>query len=92
MINFCKKTIEELDFLTSSKFAERYILRKCEFYHKFQNELITSSYHGLDFFSNIIKYYEDPDSYRLIFQENRTKKLQSIYEENFITLIKNNKK
>lgn len=84
MLDFSRNAIGELNQLTGKNFARRFISLKSEFYHKFQRGLITSTIHGADFFSNIIRYYGCPEKWI----EGDEK---SIYAENFREIIRRNK-
>lgn len=86
LFQFAVNAKAKLNNAEISQYASLFVQLKSECYHTYQNGLIQSGTHGIDFFSNIIKYWEQPDSYPL-----PKEKIGRIYEENFITLLKQNK-
>lgn len=72
-----------LDNCIPKEFAQLFIKAKTECFHLYQKGLINSSSHGIDFFKNIINFWENPDSY--CNDEKNT------YEYNFVKLLKQNK-
>ena len=80
--------ILNLEKCKKSDFADLYVKYRMESYKIFHNGLILSASHGIDYFNNIIKYYENPDEWLNWGDKDRRK---SIYENNFVLLLKNNK-
>ena len=64
-------------------YAKIFVNAKQEAFHKYNNGIITSSSHGINFFKNIIQYWDNPESY--------CNEPKNIYEYNFVKLIQNNK-
>ena len=83
-----------LDYIDFAKiFIE---LRSFAFDH-YHNGIIISNSHALNYFDNVIKYWDDPDSYYQPsndFKPNNYVKQKYLdnYEYNFVLLLKNNKK
>jgi len=72
-----------LDNCMPKEFARLFIMAKDEFFHLYNKGLINSSSHGIDYFKNIINYWDNPDSY--------CDDEKNIYEYNFVKLLKQNK-
>jgi hypothetical protein len=92
---YAEKTIQILEHLKGVEYAKYFIDRKCKRF-KFFGKQITSTAHGIDFFDNIVKYWDDPDSYLKsikgrIIDKDAIKKGRD-YELNFVLLLKQNKK
>lgn len=80
-VNFAKNKLEN-----SNAFAEDFVNLRIECYRTYQNGLIQSGSHGIEFFDNVIKYYNDPESYPL-----PKDKKGAEYEINFIKFLQLNK-
>lgn len=88
LLEYSIETIETMNQIQSGEeFAKYFVQRKCECYMLFSNGLITSTSHGIDFFNNVIKYWDNPHEYKKTKEKNVVD-----YEYNFVQLIINNKK
>lgn len=92
--DFAKDTVARLDRLKGEEYAKCYVDSCCQCFSIYGG-IITSSSHSVDFFSNIVKYWDDPDSY-LNSIKNRIIDKDAIkngrdYELNFVLLLKKNK-
>lgn len=50
MKNYLSQIVKELDSCDNSKFAELFVSRKMSFARKYQHNLLTSTFLGIDFF------------------------------------------
>lgn len=89
LYQYAIETIERLEVLSGKEFCEQYIERKGECFYKYQNNKVTSNSHGLNFFENIIKYWDEPESYYK--KDSKQRKDIIDYEENFVLILKENK-
>ena len=86
LLEFATETVAEMKSIASKDFAKYFIQRKIICYHRYHGGLITSSAHGIDFFQNIIKFWNEPETYC-----KRQGKAEDDYEYNFVILINKNK-
>lgn len=98
LLEFAKKTIKELEQIKDGDFAAAFVKAKVFCFHNYQNGLVTSNSHGLSYFENIVKYWDDPDSYYTPLDKknnpismDKREKLVGDYEYNFIKILKANK-
>lgn len=70
----------------TTDFKDIYIYWKLVFFKKYHNGLITSSSHGISYFDNIIKYWDNPKDYC-----SMPKKGEDSYEYNFVSILNKNK-
>ena len=98
LLEFSKATVEKFDSITDGTFATTFMQAKSEYYTKYANNIICSNSHGISFFENVIKFWDNPDSY----YQPKDKKGNPIdpakkeipkddYEYNFIRVLKFNK-
>lgn len=88
LYDFAIETKKELDNANSVEYSTLFVNKKIECFNKYHNGLITSNSHGLEFFDNIIKYWNKPDSY---YTKKDISSKNVDYEYNFILILKNNK-
>lgn len=92
LLDFAKSAIQILNNCDADLFADTFIKLKVTYWHEYSNGLICSNSHGINFFDNIVKYWDEPDTYYTRDTKQPKKKQDEIdYEENFIGIIKNNK-
>ena len=98
LLEFAKKTIKELEQIKDGSFAAAFVEAKVFCFHNYHNGLVTSNSHGLGYFENVVKYWDDPDSYYVpkdknnnIVPMNKRDALTQDYEYNFIKILKLNK-
>ncbi len=92
LLEFAKTAITILDTCSADSFAETFVKLKVTYWHEYSNGLVCSNSHGIEFFNNIIKYWDNPDTYYTRDPKQPKKKQDEVdYEENFIGIIKNNK-
>ncbi len=53
----------DLDRCKNKNFAKEFIKMRSEAYKSFHNGLIISNSHGIDYFNNVIKYWDNPLDY-----------------------------
>jgi len=87
MIDFCKEVQKNLNLLRGEEYAKYFVEKKIEFFLAYQNGLITSCFHGIEFFDHIIEYADKPD---LLLKGLNLKKEK--YNMNFVQILKNNSK
>lgn len=92
LLEFAKETVKEMESISSSDFASYFVNRKSEYFKKYSNGLVSSSSHGISFFENVIKFWDNPDSYYTPEEKNINKIGSDDYEYNFIRILKHNKK
>lgn len=78
MKQFCIDAQRILDDSSSAEYAVNYVRLKIEFFHKYQNGLICSMWHGTDWFKNILTALDGID----------IKEPVGEYKKNFEKLIK----
>jgi hypothetical protein len=54
MKKFCEQAIQTLTTSTGHKWAEEYVRLRMEFHRKHGHGLILSTWHGIDFFDNLL--------------------------------------
>lgn len=98
LLEFARETSQKLNSINDSSFASAFIEAKGICFHQYQKGLITSNSHGINFFDNVIKFWDNPDSYYIPKDKkdnpiDTTKKEipKSDYEYNFIRILKLNK-
>ena len=85
---YCIDVIFKLE--NSENFAKTYVDEKMKFFNIYQRKdnIILSSSHGIDFFYNLVKYYDNPDTYIEIPRDSKNKPIGDLkYENNFKKLI-----
>ena len=60
---YAENAIKELNKCEPKDFAKKYIELRTKSFYTFHNKLIISSSHGIDYFSNIIKFIDNPTSW-----------------------------
>jgi hypothetical protein len=88
LLEFAIEADNLLETVSSDLFAITFVQKKMECW-KYNNDLVTSSSHGISFFKNVIKYWDDPDSYYK--QDPKNKNKGEDYELNFVKILKLNK-
>lgn len=78
MKKFCEETIALLNQTHGKKWAEEYVRLRIEFHRKHGHGLILSTWHGIDFFHNVLNGITKGE----IFTEPNGE-----YRNNFIKLI-----
>ena len=61
LIEFAKETIATMETLKGEEYAKYWVDRICLEFHNYGRIIVSSQ--GLDHFPNIVKYWDDPDSY-----------------------------
>jgi hypothetical protein len=87
LLEFSKESVEQLNKLSGTEFAKYFIERKSICFYKYSKQIVTSSSHGINFFDNIIKHWDNPESYC----KKQDKKFGIDYEYNFVEILKSNK-
>jgi hypothetical protein len=83
LLEYAIKIQQDLDSCKHSEFAKLFVESKMQCFNLFHKGLINSNYHGVNFFKNIIKYWNKPELY--------CDDPKNIYEYNFVKLLKQNK-
>ena len=98
LLEFSIKTSKKLNSINDSSFAAVFIEAKGFCFTNYHENLVRSNSHGISYFDNVIKYWDDPDSYYIPKDKNEkpidvTKKEipKDDYEYNFIRILKLNK-
>lgn len=98
LLEFAIKTSEELTLINDNSFATHFIKAKQTCFNKYQNWTITSNSHGISFFDNVIKFWDNPDSYYTPLDKKekpidvtKIEISRDDYEYNFIRILKINK-
>lgn len=98
LLEFAIKTSEELTLINDNSFAVHFIKAKQTCFVEYQNGFITSNSHGISFFDNVIKFWDNPDSYYVPKDKNdkpidisKREMPRDDYEYNFIRVLKFNK-
>lgn len=86
-----------LNDVSDKEFAKEFVLIRGNFFKKFHNDLIISNSHGINYFDNVVKYFENPISYIDGLSEKELEKYKNgkqrdDYEKNFILILLENKK
>lgn len=84
MKRFCETAIEQLDGCDIKEWAPLFVKLKIEFFYRFQNGLICSTTHGVDWFNNVLNCLNG--------QEWDRKEHKGLYEDNFRLLIEQGRK
>lgn len=97
LLEFAKACSALLSCTSDEKFAKEFVLLRGNAFKYFHNELIISNSHGIDYFTNVINYWENPISYIEKLTEKELslyskKKDKDDYEKNFILILIQNKK
>lgn len=88
LLQFATSAAMELDNINNGKdFARRFVELKSCCFRTYQHDLVTSNSHGLDFFHNIVKYWDHPEAYA----KPPEKKSDVDYEWNFVLVLRKNK-
>lgn len=86
MLDFCIEVQNKLDSnLTGEQYAKYFVRKKIEFFHNYSGGLVTSCFHGIDFFKHVVEYHDKPDQF---LKDFKLKKEQ--YNLNFVQILKNN--
>ena len=80
MRDFCHAAIDVLNAAEPSQFGQTFVELRMDFHRKFGNKLIISTWHGLDFFKNVI--------FALDNGAEALNEPKGEYRNNFISLIK----
>ena len=98
LLQFAKETSEKLKLINDNSFAIHFVKAKQTCFNKYQNWYISSNSHGISFFDNIIKFWDNPDSYYTPLDKkgnpidiSKKEILRDDYEYNFIRILKINK-
>ncbi len=98
LLEFAIKTSEELTLINDNSFAAHFIKAKQKCFVEYQNGFITSNSHGISFFDNVIKFWDNPDAYYVPKDKNdkpidisKREMPRDDYEYNFIRVLKFNK-
>lgn len=83
LLKFAKHIQNILDTCESKDFAKIFVEAKSESFRKYHNGMIISTAHGVNFFKNVIQFWDNPELY--------CNKPEQTYEYNFVKIIKNNK-
>ena len=93
LLEYCKNVCAKLETLKGADYVRCFVDSKMECFHLYHNNIITGSFHGINFFENVIKYWDDPESFYIETKENKNvSKDKNNYEYNFVRLIQQNKK
>ena len=84
MKQFCLNAINLLNSANIKDWAVLFVNLRMEFARTYQKELITSTYHGIDFFQNVLDCLNGKK-----WLEPGEPEIKSIYGENFRKLISN---
>lgn len=79
MKHFCQEALIKLSTLKNEEWARTFCELRVEFHRKYSNGLVFSTFHGVDFFNNVINCLD---------RAEWTEKGE--YGNNFRKLIKNN--
>lgn len=92
LLEFAIQTQKEFDECEPKNFSKLYIKKHGEKWFPYHFGIITSL-HGIDFFNNVIKYWDDPHSYYTpaIIPTNPLTEIIGDYEYNFVRLLLINK-
>lgn len=98
LLEFSKITKEKLDSISDNTFAHAFIEAKIFYCLNYGGRYIASNSHGINFFDNVIKFWDNPDIYYIPKDKDDkpldlTKKEMPLsdYEYNFIRILKLNK-
>jgi len=94
LLEFANRVQNELDS-AKENFAKKFVEYKLACFDLYQKGIVTSASHGIDFFKNVISYWDNPDQYvadkeAKLKQEGIKDKLD-VYEHNFVKILKANK-
>lgn len=94
LLEFANRVQNELDS-SNENFAKKFIDYKLTCFDLYQKGIVTSASHGIDFFKNVIFYWDNPDQY-VVDKEDKLKKegikdKLDVYEHNFVKILKLNK-
>jgi len=84
MKQFCINSIKQLNDCPLKEWAVLYVSLKMEFFKKFQKGLVCSTYHGLDFFNNLLNCLNGSPWNPL---DGEGKSIKGEYESNFRKLV-----
>lgn len=78
-----------LNVINDKDFAKEFVLFRGNFFKKYHNGLIISNSHGINYFENVVKYWENPidylNNYMLeSYEKNVTKKAKNITLSEYI--------
>ena len=83
LLEFAYEIQHKLDTCKNKEFSSIFVEAKMLCFSQYQNNLVTSSFHGINFFKNIILFWDNPESY--------CSDPKNTYEYNFYLIIKSNK-
>lgn len=77
-------------------FAKEFVLIRGNFFKEYHDGLIISNSHGINYFDNVLKYWDNPISYIEKLTEKELRKYingkeRDDYEKNFILILIQNK-
>ena len=98
LLEFAIQTVDKLSKINDSTFASQFVEAKSHCFHTYQKGHVTSNSHGISFFDNVIKFWDNPDSYYTpkdtkgnIIDTTKKEVAKDDYEYNFIRILKFNK-
>jgi hypothetical protein len=85
-----------LNVIDVKDFAKEFVLFRGNFFKKYHNGLVISNSHGINYFENVVKYWNNPISYienlsEKELQKYKNGKQRDDYEKNFILILLENK-
>lgn len=85
-----------LNVISDKDFAKEFVLFRGNFFKKYHNNLIISNSHGINYFDNVVKYWDNPISYiEKLTQKDidnyQKQKCKDDYEKNFVLILIQNK-
>ena len=94
LLEYAVATVDQMNSISSKDFAPYFVERKSAYFHLYSGGLVTSSSHGADFFQNVIRYWDAPDTYYTPKGSGTLSKVipDDDYENNFVRILKANKK
>jgi hypothetical protein len=86
-----------LNVISDKDFAKEFVLFRGNFFKAYHDGLIISNSHGINYFDNVVKYWDNPISYIENLTEKELEKYinskkRDDYEKNFILILLENKK
>jgi len=79
LLEYANESVIVFKDIESSQFATEFVKRRCHCFHTYQHTMITSGFHGINFFDNVIKYWDNP------------KGKEIDYDYNFVLILQKNK-
>ncbi len=85
MLQFAVTAQRLLSQCPISGYAELFVRLRIESFSRFHSGIIVSVSHGIEYFNNVIRYWDNPESFC------KKKKEEPDYEYNFVQVLINNK-